>query len=258
MHCGATARVSSIWKHLLIISILILGKWLILQQLQDNQAGGWNQSVGSSTLNLIASNKPRATGTVLILWRSPLPSVPRSQLIWWLPLPSSPANDVQWATGIGLLCWWSTVHPASTNDGQPAAEIISLYFGDEQLSHSRRAMPFNPRDHRYSQSQSMMMTSRQNGAVVSFVNGLTDGTVTGPVKPLFQEITKDVYRTEAKIVDMVTQAYAKFLNHINFCSLKNHYHARVSLRLDEALPRSLDLPTEFSVGICTTIPLVKN
>jgi hypothetical protein len=119
-------------------------------------------------------------------------------------------------------------------------------------------MPFNPGDHRYSQSQSMMMTSRQNGAVVSFVNGLTDGTVTGPVKPLFQEITKDVYRTEAKIVDMVTQAYAKFLNHINFCSLKNHYHARVSLRLDEALPRSLDLPTEFSVGICTTIPLVKN
>jgi hypothetical protein len=104
----------------------------------------------------------------------------------------------------------------------------------------------------------MMMTSRQNGAVVlSFVNGLTDGTVTGPVKPLFQEITKDVYRTEAKIVDMVTQAYAKFLNHINFCSLKNHYYARVSLRLDEALPKSLDLTTEFSVGICTTIPSVK-
>jgi hypothetical protein len=63
-----------------------------------------------------------------------------------------------------------------TNDGQRAAEIISLYFGDEQLSHSRRAMPFNPRDHRYSQSQSMMMTSRQNGAVVSFVNGLVDGS----------------------------------------------------------------------------------
>ena len=124
-----------------------------------------------------------------------------------------------------------------TNDGQRAAEIISLYFGDEQLSHSRRAMPFNPRDHRYSQSQSMMMTSRQNGAVVSFVYGLTDGTVTGPVKPLFQEITKDVYRTEAKIVDMVTQAYAKFLNHINFCSLKNHYYARVSLRLDEVCLR---------------------
>jgi len=154
-----------------------------------------------------------------------------------IAVSSSPANDVQWATGIGLLCWWSTVHPASTNDGQRAAEIISLYFGDEQLSHSRRAMPFNPRDHRYSQSQSMMMTSRENGAVVSFVNGLTDGTVTGPVKPLFQEITKDVYRTEAKIVDMVTQAYAKFLNHINFCSLKNHYYAKSVLKAWWSTPR---------------------
>jgi hypothetical protein len=166
MHCGATARVSSIWKHLLIISMLILGKWLILQQLQDNQAGGWNQSVGSSTLNLIASNKPRATGTVLILWRSPLPSVPRSQFgdcRFPHPQPMMFSGQQesayyvgdqryiqrhQWWTTGGRdhkpLFWWWTVISFSQSDAlQPARSplfSVSVNDDDQQAERSSRVL----------------------------------------------------------------------------------------------------------------------
>ncbi|KAJ6390960.1 hypothetical protein OIU77_025046 [Salix suchowensis] len=52
-------------------------------------------------------------------------------------------------------------------------------------------MPVSPRAHSYSQSRSMMVASRLDGLVVSFVNGLVDGSpLPVPVKPSFQEITK--------------------------------------------------------------------
>ncbi|KAL3603743.1 hypothetical protein D5086_004602 [Populus alba] len=105
-----------------------------------------------ATPSILASNKLRPTGTVLILWRSPLPSVPWSQF---------------------------GISPSKSDARQPARSplfSVSVNDDDQQAERSSRVL-------------------------CQWTYGWI--TVTGPVKPLFHEITKDVSLTGAKIVDMI-------------------------------------------------------
>ncbi|KAJ6939732.1 hypothetical protein NC651_006027 [Populus alba x Populus x berolinensis] len=157
-----------------------------------------------ATPSILASNKLRPTGTVLILWRSPLPSVPRSQFgdcRFSYPQPMMFSGQHELA--------YYVVHPASNNDGQRAAQIISLYFGDKLTvispSKSDARQPARSPLFSVSVNDDDQQAERSSRVLCQWTYGWI--TVTGAVKPLFHEITKDVYRTEAKIVDMVPSLF---------------------------------------------------